>query len=140
MIAVIVGTHGYFSEEIIKSSEMIFGSQENVGFVTFKPGEGTEDLLNKYNKLIDELDCKDGVLFLVDLFGGSPFNAASMIAVKNENMEIVSGVNLPMLLEVFGSRSFSTIAELKGIAETAGKDAIKSLIKSTGNEEEEDEL
>ena len=106
MISVIIGTHGIFSEEILKSAEMIFGTQENVGSVTFKPGEGVDDLVEKYNKLISELDCKDGVLFMVDLFGGSPFNAASILAMKHDNMEIVTGVNLPMILEVLGGEIF----------------------------------
>ena len=130
MISVIIGTHGMFSEEILKSAEMIFGSQENVGSVTFKPGEGIDNLVEKYNNLINESDCKDGVLFMVDLFGGSPFNAASMLAMKNDNMEIVTGVNLPMILEVLGSRDFSTLSELLSIAENAGKEAIKVLIKN----------
>jgi len=129
MISIIIGTHGMFSEEILKSAEMIFGKQENVGTVTFKPGEGVDNLVEKYNKLISELDSKDGVLFMVDLFGGSPFNAASIIAMKHENMEIVTGVNLPMLLEVFGSYDFSSLSELVVIAETTGKDAIKTLNK-----------
>jgi len=138
MISVIIGTHGIFSEEILKSAEMIFGTQENVGSVTFKPGEGVDDLVEKYNKLISELDCKDGVLFMVDLFGGSPFNAASILAMKNDNMEIVTGVNLPMILEVFGGRDFSTLSELLAIAENAGKEAVKVLIKNfeTNTEDE----
>lgn len=140
MIALIISTHGKFSEEIVKSSEMIFGSQTNVGVVTFKPGEGTDNLVDKYNNLINELDCKDGVLFMVDLFGGSPFNAASILALKNDNMEIVTGVNLPMLLEVFGSRDFSSLSELVEIAQNAGKDAIKQLIKQTNTDSEEDDL
>ncbi|OOM16761.1 mannose/fructose/sorbose PTS transporter subunit IIA [Clostridium saccharobutylicum] len=140
MIAIIIGTHGIFSEELLKSSEMIFGSQENIGTITFKPGEGTENLVEKYQNLINNLDCKDGVLFMVDLFGGSPFNAASMIAMQNENMEIVTGVNLPMLLEVFGNREFSSIDELIGIAENAGKDAIKRLIKNVEADLDEDDL
>ncbi|WP_297422233.1 mannose/fructose/sorbose PTS transporter subunit IIA [Clostridium sp.] len=129
MISVIIGTHGKFSEEILKSAEMIFGSQENVGSVTFMPGEGLENLVEKYNNLIKELNSSDGVLFLVDLFGGSPYNAASIIAMKNENMEIVTGVNLPMILEVLGSRDFSSLSELMNIAENSGKDAIKVLSK-----------
>ena len=140
MIALIVSTHGKFSDELIKSAEMIFGSQANVGAVTFKPGEGTDDLLDKYNTLINELDCTDGVLFLVDLFGGSPFNAASILALKNDNMEVVSGVNLPMLLEVFGSRDFSSLSELVEIAQNAGKDAVKQLVKQTNKDSEEDDL
>ena len=130
MISVIIGTHGMFSEEILKSAEMIFGTQENVGSVTFKPGEGVENLVEKYNKLISELDCTDGVLFMVDLFGGSPFNAASIIAMKNDNMEIVAGVNLPMILETLGSRDFSSLSELLAIAENSGKEAIRVLTKN----------
>ncbi len=140
MIALIISTHGKFSEELVKSSEMIFGSQTNVGVVTFKPGEGTDNLVDKYNNLINELDCKDGVLFMVDLFGGSPFNAASILALKNDNMEIITGVNLPMLLEVFGSRDFSSLSELVEIAQNAGKDAIKQLLKQTNTDSEEDDL
>ncbi|WP_238919159.1 mannose/fructose/sorbose PTS transporter subunit IIA [Clostridium sp. YIM B02555] len=137
MISVIVGTHGIFSEEILKSAEMIFGSQENVGSVTFKPGEGIDSLVEKYNNLVNRLDSKEGVLFMVDLFGGSPFNAASIIAMKNENMEIVTGVNLPMILEVLGSREFSNLQELVKIALNSGKDAIKMLTKNAEIDEEE---
>ncbi|RII32169.1 PTS mannose transporter subunit IID [Clostridium chromiireducens] len=139
MISVIVGTHGMFSEEILKSAEMIFGGQENVASVTFKPGEGVDNLVEKYNEVINELDSKDGVLFMVDLFGGSPFNAASIIAMKHENMEIVTGVNLPMILEVLGSRDFSSLSELLEIANNSGKDAIKVLNKNL-EEDLEDEL
>lgn len=140
MIALVIGSHGMFSEELLKSSEMVFGSQSNVATVTFKPGEGTDDLLEKYTNAINKLDCKDGILFMVDLFGGSPFNAASMIAVKNSNMEIVAGVNLPMLLEVFGSREFSTLEDLVSVAENAGKNSIKKLLKVSSDNSEEDEL
>ncbi|MFT8351392.1 PTS sugar transporter subunit IIA [Clostridium saccharoperbutylacetonicum] len=137
MISVIVGTHGIFSEEILKSAEMIFGSQENVGSVTFNPGEGIDTLVEKYNNLVNRLESKEGVLFMVDLFGGSPFNAASIIAMKNENMEIVTGVNLPMILEVLGSREFSNLQELVQIALNSGKDAIKMLTKNAEIDEEE---
>lgn len=139
MISVIIGTHGIFSEEILKSAEMIFGTQENIGAITFKPGEGIETLVEKYNKLIEKLDSTNGVLFMVDLFGGSPFNAASIIAMKHENMEIVTGVNLPMILEVLGSREFSNVSELVAIAENSGKEAIKVLTKNL-DVDNEDEL
>jgi PTS system mannose-specific IIA component len=138
MISVIIGTHGIFSEEILKSAEMIFGAQENVGSVTFRPGEGVENLIEKYEKLISESDCKDGVLFMVDLFGGSPFNAASIIAMKHDNMEIIAGVNLPMILEVLGSRDFSSLSELLAIAENSGKEAIRVLNKNIQTDMEDD--
>ena len=134
MTGLIIATHGMFSAELLKSSEMIFGSQENVGCITFKPGEGVENLVGKYNKLIEKLDCEDGILLMVDLFGGSPFNTASILAMKNDKMEIISGVNLPMLLEVFGSREFSSLSELLVIAQESGKDSIRTLIKNIEND------
>lgn len=140
MIALIIATHGMFSKELLNSAEMIFGKQENVGCVTFLPGEGTEQLLSKYNQIIDQLDCTYGILFMVDLFAGSPFNAASILAIKNSNMEIVSGVNLPMLLEIFGNKEFSTLSELVEIAEQSGKESIKKLIKQAPKSLEEDDL
>ncbi|GIM30382.1 PTS mannose transporter subunit IID [Clostridium polyendosporum] len=139
MVAVIVGTHGKFSQEIVRSSEMIFGKQENVGVVTFEPGEGADGLVQKYTEVMKGLDCTQGVLFMVDLFGGSPFNAASRIAVNNENMDIVTGVSLPMLLEVYGSRSFLSVSELVETAKNAAKDAVKSF-KSSVEDNEEEEL
>ena len=139
MISVIIGTHGTFSEEILKSAEMIFGAQENVGSVSFKPGEGVENLVEKYNELISKLDSTDGVLFMVDLFGGSTFNAASIIAMKNDNTEIVAGVNLPMILETLGSRDFSNLQELLAIAENSGKEAIRVFTRKV-EDDIEDEL
>lgn len=139
MAAIIIGTHGKFSQEILRSSEMIFGKQENVSAVTFEPGEGPDDLVEKYKKELEQLDSKDGVLFLVDLFGGSPFNAASRIVAENENMDIVTGINLPMLLEVYGARTFSNVGELACIARQSAVEGIKSL-KEVLSQENDDEL
>jgi PTS system mannose-specific IIA component len=137
MIAIIVGTHGEFSREIVNSSEMIFGKQDNLKYVTFNPGEGADDLVNKYKSAMKELDYKDGLIFMVDLFGGSPYNAASRIAVDNENMDIVTGVNLPMLLEVFSVRDSISIGELVKLAETAGISGIRTFKANFNDIEEE---
>lgn len=138
MVAIIVGTHGKFSKEIIKSGEMIFGKQENVGYVTFEPGESADNLVGKYEDLIEQLDCEDGVLFMVDLFGGSPYNAASRIAINSEKMDIVTGVNLPMLLEVFGQKSFSSVEELVNTSLDTVNTTVKSFKQSIINVEEEE--
>lgn len=138
MTAIIIGTHGKFSQEILRSSEMIFGKQENVSAVTFEPGEGPDDLVVKYKKELENLDSKDGVLFMVDLFGGSPFNAASRIAAENENMDIVTGINLPMLLEVYGARSFSSIEELVNVAKQSACEGIKSLNEILQQQDDEE--
>ncbi|MCB2293819.1 mannose/fructose/sorbose PTS transporter subunit IIA [Clostridium algoriphilum] len=143
MIAIILGTHGKFSEEILKSTEMILGEQENVSTITFLPGEGADDLMKNYEEAIKSLQCEDGVLFMVDLFGGSPFNAASRIVAKEENMDVITGINIPMLLEVFSSREDSTVDELAQIALSTGHIGIKSLketLKESLKNSSEEEL
>ncbi|HEY8804984.1 MAG TPA: mannose/fructose/sorbose PTS transporter subunit IIA [Clostridium sp.] len=138
MIAIILGTHGKFSEEILKSAEMILGEQENISTITFLPGEGADDLMKKYEEAIKSLQCEDGVLFMVDLFGGSPFNAASRIAANEENMDIITGINIPMLLEVFSAKENSTVEELAQLALSTGHIGIKSLKETLKNSIEEE--
>ena len=139
MIAIILGTHGKFSLELLKSSEMIFGKQENIECITFETGESADDLVKKYEIAIEKLDIKEGLLFMVDLFGGSPFNAASRIAITKDDIDIVSGVNLPMLLEVFASRDFNTLDEVIKTALDSGKESMKSF-KLNYKEDDEEEL
>ncbi|MCB2339252.1 mannose/fructose/sorbose PTS transporter subunit IIA [Clostridium estertheticum] len=140
MVAIIVGTHGSFSKQILRSAEMIFGKQENVSSVTFETGEGLDDLVEKYKNESEKLDCKDGILFLVDLFGGSPFNAASRIVTENDDMDVLTGINLPMLLEIYGSRGFSNLEELVSIGKKAGAEGIKSLREVFSEPEDDEEL
>jgi len=127
MVGLIVCTHGKFSEELVKASEMIFGKQEDVKSITFQPGESADELVEKYKKAIEELGEKDGILFIVDLFGGSPYNAASRVVADNENMDIIAGVNLPMLLEIYMSNTFLSLPDLVNVAINAGRDAVKSF-------------
>ena len=140
MVAIIVGTHGSFSKQILRSAEMIFGMQENVSSVTFETGEGIEDLVEKYKNESKKLDCKEGVLFLVDLFGGSPFNAASRVVTENDNMDVLTGINLPMLLEIYGCRGFSNLEELVSIGKKAGAEGIKSLREVLAQPDDDEEL
>ena len=73
MFGIIVGTHGEFANGIVQSCEMIYGKRENLKAVTLVPGEGPDDVVNKYEKAIKELGNPDRVLFLNDLLGGSPY-------------------------------------------------------------------
>lgn len=138
MVAIVIGAHGNFAKELVKSGEMICGRQENIGYVTFKTGESAEGLVGKYEEVLDKLDCKDGVLFMVDMFGGSPYNAASRIAISNDNMDIITGVNLPMYLEISQTMGSSTIEELVNTALSTAIDTIKSFKKVMENIEVEE--
>ena len=65
-IAIVIGTHGWAAEQLLKTAEMLLGEQENVGWIDFVPGENAETLIEKYNAQLAKLDTTKGVLFLVD--------------------------------------------------------------------------
>ena len=128
MTHIIVATHGKFSEEIVNSAAMVYGEDENCHVVTFLPGEGGEHLVEKYNAIIATLPGNEPVLFLVDLFGGSPYNAAARVASeRGDNTDIVTGISLPMLLEVLDAKDGSSLPELVETAKEVGVAAVKSF-------------
>jgi PTS system mannose-specific IIB component len=127
-IAIVIGTHGASAEQLLKSTEMVIGQQDNVAFIDFVPGENADTLIVKFNQKLSELDTTTGALFLVDFWGGSPFNAASRIVQDKDNMDIVTGVNIPMLVEVFMARDDNPqFSELVATAVETGKIGIKAL-------------
>ncbi|WP_337263039.1 MULTISPECIES: PTS mannose transporter subunit IIAB [unclassified Serratia (in: enterobacteria)] len=129
-IAIIIGTHGTAAEQLLKTAEMLLGDQANVAYIDFVPGENAETLIEKYNGKISELDTSDGVLFLVDTWGGSPFNAASRIAVDKQHYEVITGVNIPMLVETFMARDDNpSFDELVALALETGREGVKALKK-----------
>ena len=104
MVGIIIATHGEFAAGIKQSSSMILGEQEKVESVVFMPNEGPDDLYRKLQEAIIKFETEE-ILFLVDLWGGSPFNQANRLLEESpENRAIVAGLNLPMLLEAYGER------------------------------------
>ncbi|MGX4594142.1 mannose/fructose/sorbose PTS transporter subunit IIA [Leuconostoc sp. JNUCC 76] len=129
MVNLIIASHGDFAKGILMSGSMIFGEQENVEVVTFLPNEGPDDLDKHYQEALAKFSNDDQVLFLVDLWGGSPFNRASLIQKENpEKMAIVAGLNLPMLIEAYAGRlSQETAAGLATYLVPVAKDGVKSV-------------
>ncbi|BET97166.1 PTS mannose transporter subunit IIAB [Xenorhabdus taiwanensis] len=127
-IAIMIGTHGAAAEQLLRTTEMLIGEQENVSYIDFVPGENADTLFEKYNQKLESLDTEQGVLFFVDTWGGSPFNAANRIVVDKDNYEIVTGVNVPMLVEAFMCRDDDpTMEELVAVALETGKEGIRAL-------------
>lgn len=127
MVGIILASHGSFAEGIFQSAEMIFGKQENVQTVTLQPSEGPDDVHAKMEKAIATFDDPEQVLFLIDLWGGTPFNQASNIFEEHKDTwGIVAGMNLPMVIEAYASRlSMDSAHEIAAhIIETA-KDGVK---------------
>ncbi|HAV6913921.1 TPA: PTS mannose transporter subunit IIAB [Cronobacter sakazakii] len=127
-IAIVIGTHGWAAVQLLKTAEMLLGEQENVGWIDFVPGENAETLIEKYNAQLEKLDTSKGVVFLVDTWGGSPFNAASRIVVDKPHYEVVAGVNIPMLVETLMARDDDpAFDELVAIAVETGREGVKAL-------------
>ena len=105
MVGIILASHGEFAEGILQSGSMIFGEQANVKACTLMPSEGPADIKAKMEAAIATFENQDEVLFLVDLWGGTPFNQASaLMDGKEDKWAIVSGLNLPMLIESYAQR------------------------------------
>ena len=131
-IAIVIGTHGWAAEQLLKTAEMLLGEQENVGWIDFVPGENAVTLIEKYTAQLEKLDTSKGVLFLVDTWGGSPFNAASRIVVDKEHYEVIAGVNIPMLVETFMARDDDpSFDELIALALETGREGVKALKAKT---------
>ncbi|MDI9222568.1 PTS mannose transporter subunit IIAB [Pantoea sp. EA-12] len=131
-IAIVIGTHGWAAEQLLKTAEMLLGEQENVGWIDFVPGENAETLIEKYQARLADLDTSKGVLFLVDTWGGSPFNAASRIVVDKPGYDVIAGVNIPMLVETLMGRDDNpSLEELIHIAVEAGREGVKALKTET---------
>jgi PTS system mannose-specific IIB component len=106
---------------------MIFGEQENVQAVTLMPSEGPDDIKAKMKDAIASFDNQDEVLFLVDLWGGTPFNQAnSLFEEHKDKWAIVAGMNLPMVIEAFASRSsMESAQELAAYILKPAKEGVK---------------
>lgn len=127
-IAIVIGTHGWAAEQLLKTAEMLLGEQQNVGWIDFVPGENADTLIEKYHAQLEKLETDQGVLFLVDTWGGSPFNAASRIVVDKAQQDVIAGVNIPMLVETLMARDDNpTFDELIAIAVEAGREGVKAL-------------
>lgn len=112
MVSIVLASHGKFAEGIKDSGGMIFGPQEGVAAVALTPDMGPDDLHQKLLDTIAMLEDQEHVLFLVDLWGGTPFNQVSRILEEQgkEDWVAVTGLNLPMLVAAYGSRMGSNTA------------------------------
>ncbi len=129
MVTIIVAAHGESAPALLATARMILGNTENVHPVTFVPGEGPDDLIEKYRAIMSSAGESTKTLILVDLFGGSPYNAAARVAAEDSTVDVVSGVNVPMLIETISaaSRKNATLASLVKKATTAGTKGVRSF-------------
>ena len=110
MIGVLITTHGNLGSELIKAAELIRGSLKGIVPISVDQTKGVEDLKKEISAAIKKLDQGQGVLILTDLFGGTPSNI-SLSFMKEGKVEVITGVNLPMLLKLPDIREGMSLKE-----------------------------
>ncbi|MFH1239429.1 MAG: PTS sugar transporter subunit IIA, partial [bacterium] len=126
MIGVIIVTHGDLGKQLLKTSEDIVGAQENVVNIPLLPEEGIDDLRTKVSQALKELDSGEGVIILTDMIGGTPTNTSLSVA-HSEKVEVITGVNLPILLELF---SYRQIMPLEALSDKVCQSGQRSVINA----------
>ncbi len=120
MIGVLITTHGSLGNELIKAAELIKGPLTGVLHVSTDESKGVEDLKKEIGNAIKKLDKGKGVLILTDLFGGTPSNI-SLSFLKEGKVEVVTGVNLPMLMKLSDVKAETTLNEYACMVKEYGK-------------------
>jgi len=124
VIQIIVTTHGQLAEELVKTTELIVGKQEELISVCLEMHEGIEDLSQKLTTAIKPAKTEnEGSLILVDMFGGTPSNV-SLALSRSYFLQILTGVNLPMLIEAVTHRTLMNLPQLTAFVKEKGQKAI----------------
>ena len=104
MVGIVLASHGELAAGVRQTSSMVFGDQENVVVVSLEPSMGPDDFRANLEKAVATLEDQEQVLFLVDLWGGTPFNQTTAFAKGHDTWAIVTGLSLPMVIEAFSAR------------------------------------
>jgi PTS system mannose-specific IIA component len=123
MIGLLIISHCDLGKEFLKAAEFIVGSLEAADAISITQTTESEEILKAISEKIKALDKGRGVLVLTDMFGGTPSNL-SLSFLKEERVEVLTGVNLPMVVAVAQDRDRLTLQELGEKAQRAGKRSI----------------
>ena len=146
MTAIIVSGHGQLSTGLLDGFKMIFGHDDKIIAGAFLKGEGIPQLQEKYQAVMARFP-DDNILFLVDVFGGTPYNSAVQLVFDHPAADVVTGVNLPMLLELAATKETSDLEALRQQLKTINQEGFKifsevmaSVSQSENISDEEDDL
>lgn len=120
MIGLIIVTHCDLGRELLNAAKFIVGRIEAVETIAINQNSDSRELLKTIEKKIATLNKGEGVLILTDMFGGTPSNL-SLSFLKEEKVEVLTGVNLPMLIATVQTRTKLPLSELAEKAQEAGK-------------------
>ncbi len=120
MIGLVLVTHGRLAHEFVVAMEHVVGPQERIETVCIGPEDDMEERRADIAKAIAAVDTGQGVIVLTDLFGGTPSNLAISL-METGRVEVIAGINLPMLIRLGGARKAMKVAEAVAAAREAGR-------------------
>ncbi len=123
MIGILVISHGRLAEAIISSVQFLVGHLEKVKGISIWPKDRKEEIRDRIQKGIQEVDEGEGVIILTDLLGGTP-TTLSLSVLENKNIEVVTGVNMPMLLTLSSYRRGRSLREICRLTKKSGRRSI----------------
>ncbi len=119
----VIVSHGQVANELLTAAETVVGSLSNLTAVSIGWHDDVELAKNEIDRAIKQVSDGAGVLILTDMFGGTPTNIAAMFLRENE-VEIVTGVNLPMVIKLASTTEETTLSDIARLVEEQGKQAI----------------
>jgi PTS system mannose-specific IIA component len=120
MIGLVLVTHGRLASEFIVAMEHVVGPQQQIAPICIGPEDDMEERRHQIAEAISAVDTGDGVIILTDLFGGTPSNLAISL-MKSDKIEVIAGVNLPMLIRLEGARKTMDVRAAVAAAREAGR-------------------
>ncbi len=120
MIGIVIVTHGSLAKEFQAALEHVVGPQEQIKAICIRPNDNMEERRSAIIKAIAAVDKGDGCVLLTDMFGGTPSNLA-ISAMEESRVEVIAGINLPMLVKLARVREESTLPEAITQAQEAGR-------------------
>ena len=123
MIGMILVTHGRLAEHFIDAMEHVVGKQDGVATICIGPNDDMEQRRKDIAVAIAAVDSGEGAIILTDLFGGTPSNLAISL-LDAGRIEVLAGINLPMLIRLAGARKSMKVVDAVHAAQTAGRNYI----------------
>jgi mannose PTS system EIIA component len=120
MIGLVLVTHGRLAEEFVAATEHVVGDQTRIQAISIGPDDDIEQRRRDILAAVEAVDSGDGVILLTDMFGGTPSNLAISIMDKGR-IEVIAGVNLPMLIKLASVRDSESLEDAVASAQEAGR-------------------
>ena len=131
MIGLVLVTHGQLAKEFVAAMEHVIGPQEQTEAICIGPDDDMEQRRSDIMNAVGRVDSGDGVVLLTDMFGGTPSNLAISIMDKAK-VEVIAGLNLPMLIKLASVRNNDTLEDAVTAAQEAGAKYINVASKLLG--------